>query len=432
MIILLITLLIGTPVSFALGATASLSVLIFMSPIHFIQFSKIAFNQLTNMTQLIIPLFIFMAEVLTRGNIATDIYNFLYKYFRRFRSGLAISAMLASTLFAALCGSSTATAATIGRISINQMIRKGFREDFAAGVVVTGGTLGIMIPPSIQFVVYGIITENSIAKLLVAGILPGLLISSILCLFIIIRVKLNPSLVTDLEYNSFHDKEKIVTQSSFSQDKNELKAIIPPILLIIMILGFLYTGFATPTEIAGFGAVGALMIVIFMHRFSKDLIFEAFPSSVKTTTMILFLLVCGLSLSYVISYLGLASQISDLIINTGVNKWSFLIMVYILWFILGCLMDPGSMIVITVPFLYPTFMEFGFDPIWLGVVSTLCVEIGMITPPVGLNLFVTKSISDVPMQKIITGSFPFVLAMLLCLLILTFFPQIALFLPNSM
>ena len=427
---LLFALAIGTPVAFALGITTVFSTLVFMDLGQLSNITSIAFKQSTSMNQLVAPLFILMAEFLARGDIASDIFRVLNKYLKKLKGGLAISAILASTIFAALCGSSPATAASIGRISIKEMKALGYRGDFAVGTVVGGGTLGIMIPPSITFVTYGIITENSIARLLIAGMLPGLLISFLFCVFIIIRVRLNPSLI-----NSFEGQKTAETtlenldQSNFMQD---FKRILPSVLLIGIVLGSLYSGLATPTEVAGFGAVGAMMLVVLMKRFNIDLLKDVLRGTARTGTMILFMLICGLTLSYVISYLGLPQNIAKQVVSMGLSKWAVLSALYLIWIILGCLMDPGSMIILTIPFIYPTMMSLGFDPIWLGVVAVLCVEIGMITPPVGLNLFVIKSVTDVPMSQIITGALPYVLVLLVSLLVLTIFPQIALFLPSRM
>jgi C4-dicarboxylate transporter DctM subunit len=433
--ILLVAILIGTPVSFSLGFTGVASILIFMSPNQLSQIAAVAFAQGTSMNQLVAPLFILMAEFLAKGNVAADIFAVLNKYLGKVKGGLALSTTLAATVFAALCGSSPATAASIGRISISQMIQRGYRDDFATGVVAAGGTLGIMIPPSITFVVYGIITETSIAKLLMAGILPGLMLSAIFCIFIIIRVKLNPSLA-GLTPSGAPVASAVVSDQtatiSLAGVKDDLKKIVPPFALIALVLGSLYTGIATPTESAGFGGIGALLLILFLGRMSKDLFLTTMSATARTSTMILFLVIFGLFLSYVVSYLGIAQEIANIIIGSGLNKWFIITMLYVLWYILGCLMDPGSMVILTVPFVFPTIIALGFDPIWLGVVSTLTVEIGMITPPVGLNLFVLRSVTDVPMKQIIIGSLPFVFVMTLALIILTIFPQISLYIPSRM
>jgi len=431
MLILLGTIFIGTPVAFGLGFVSVVLITLFLDPSQLMQIGSIAFSQGTSMNQLVAPLFILMAEALARGDIARDIFTVLSKLLRRIKAGLALSTMLASTIFAALCGSSPATAAAMGRISISEMIRRGYRQDFAAGVVAAGGTLGIMIPPSISLVIYGIITENSIAKLFMAGVLPGLLLSGLLCLFIFLRVKLRPDLIRQSGSGSVASPTS-PTSRKRSGPIHDLLLIIPPLILIGIVLGSLYTGITTPTEAAGFGAIGALILVILSGRMTLKMFTVMMSATARTSSMILFLIIGGMALSYVVSQLGIAQQITELIVGSGLNRWVVMILIYILWFFLGCLMDPLSMIVLTIPFIYPAILALGFDPLWLGIVSTLCVEIGMITPPVGLNLFVLKAITDVPMGQIMMGALPFVLVLIVGLIIFSIFPQIALFLPSIM
>jgi C4-dicarboxylate transporter DctM subunit len=310
------------------------------------------------------------------------------------------------------------------------MIKHNYRDDFAAGVVAAGGTLGIMIPPSIPLVVYGIMTENSIAKLFIAGIVPGLITSFLLCIFIFLRARLQPELITAQSCTDdvplrpdplAHFHQSILT---------ELKVFIPPFILILIIMGSLYTGLATPTEASGFGAMGAIALVIVLGRWTFGSFFESLYATAKTSTMIFFLIFGGMALSYVVSYMGIPHDIAKLIVELGVNRWVFILCVYILWFILGCLMDPMSMIVLTIPLLYPTFTALKFDPIWVGIVTTLSVEIGMVTPPVGFNLFVLASTTNVPMSRIIRGTVPFLIVLVLALVLFTVFPEIVLFLPS--
>jgi len=399
-----------------------------------------------NLNQLVAPLFILMAEFLSKGEIAAEIYELMNRSLgRKIKGGLAVSTTLACTVFAALCGSSPATAASIGRMSISQMTTRGYRPSFAVGTVAAGGTLGLMIPPSIAFVTYGIITENSISKLLMAGLLPGIMLSLLLCASIVIRVRLNPGLIGEAKK---HDermakareaaaseaaaKEAMQVPETSVQRKSNMLSTIPAFVLIIIVLGALYLGIATPTEAAGYGAIGAMIIVIVKRRMTKELFLDVLSSAAKTSCLILFLIIMGFCLSYAISYLGLASSLAQVIVGSGFSAGQIMLLLYILWFVLGCLMDPGSMIILTIPFVYPTIMAMGIDPIWLGVVSTLCVEIGMITPPVGLNLFVLGNVSGVKMSHIIRGALPFVGVLIVGLVLLCMFPGIALFLPSRM
>jgi C4-dicarboxylate transporter DctM subunit len=430
--ILLTVLFIGTPVSFGLGFVGVSLILIYLSPGQLAQFGSIAYNQATSINLMIAPLFIFMAEILSQSGIAGDMFLVMSKWLRKVKGGLAISATLASAIFAALCGSSPATAATIGRISIKEMIDRGYQEEFTTGIVAAGGTLGIMIPPSLAMVIFGILTETSIAKLFISGVLPGLLITAMMIGYILIRGMVNPKIVgcgaASTAVNPSQERNREIA-TGFHQD---LKLMAPPLLLVFILLYSLYTGIATPSEIAGFGSVFALIFSFSMGRIKLKTLENIFIRTARFGAMISFMIFGGLALSYVVSYMGLPKMLTEWVIEVGVNRWVFLVLVYILWLILGCLIDPTSMIVLTVPFLFPVFKAFGFHPIWLGVVSTLSVEIGMITPPVGLNIFILKAISDVPMKKIIVGCGPMVVLLLVALLILSIFPEIALYLPAKM
>ena len=451
--------IIGTPICMALGTAASVGILAFMRNTQFNQLVSIAYAQSTSINQLVAPLFVLMAEFLAQGGVAGDIFSVLSRKFRGFKAGLAISATLTSTVFAALCGSSAATTAAIGRISIKEMIDRGYDPAFTCGVVMAGGTLGIMIPPSMPFVLYGIITEASIAKLFMAGVIPGLMLSVMFCIFAIVRIKLNPDLCKTIESKKDYKptdedaaaviekieslKKKNAKYSNADKNRTEENLlsqpedtvgfrIVFPFLLIIFVLGSIYTGIATPTEAAGVGVMGSFIIVLLTRRMNIRVLTQIFAQASRTSAMILMLSMCGLGLTYVVSFLGIASAISEAIAASGLSRWSVMILVYFMWLILGCLMDPGSMVVLTVPFILPTLNELGFDTIWVGVVSTLMVEVGMITPPVGLNLFVTKSLTEVPMKDIIRGAFPYLLIFGIALLLLSMFPQLALWLPGRM
>jgi C4-dicarboxylate transporter DctM subunit len=438
-VILLTVLFMGTPVAFGLGFVAVLCTLVFLSPDQLYSIGVIAFSQSTSQNQIIAPLFILMAEILSRGGVAADIFVVLSKWMSRLRGGLAISATLASTMFAALCGSSPATAAAIGRISISEMIKRGYTPEFSTGVVAAGGTIGIMIPPSMAFVIFGIITETSIAKLFIAGILPGLLLSALLCTYIIVSSMLFPQQVGQKDppearkgQNRVERVESFAVLLSPGNLLLDFKIMIPPLILISAVIGSLYTGITTATEASGVGAIGAFLIIIFLGRLRLPLFFEICAATARISVMIAFIIIGGLILSYVVTYLGIAHEFANFIVNLGVNRWVFFSAVMILWLIMGCLLDPTSMIVMTIPFLFSTFTALGFDPLWVGVVSTLAVEIGMITPPVGLNLFVLTAVTDIPMKTIIKGVFPFTFVLLGTLIFLMLFPWLATYLPSKM
>lgn len=427
---LLVVFLLGVPIAFGLGFIAVLGTIVFLNPAQLSQLVEIAFEQGTSTTQMVAPLFILMAELISHGGIATDIYKVLSKWLRKIPGSLGLSTIGASTIFAALCGSSPATAVTIGKISIAEMNRHGYKPSFSVGTTVAGGTLGIMIPPSITFIVYGIITQTSIVKLFMAGLLPGLLLSFLLFIFIYLRVKLNPSLVQhNVTVEAIATQEMATTEDSYFKD---MLKIFPALGLIFFILASMYLGWATPTEAGGIGAFGALFIVLALKRLTWKGFLRILRETAKTSAMILFIIIGGICFSFTVSSLGIPQHLSEFIISFSVNKWVTLLLFYGLLLILGCLMDPVSMVVVTMPFVFPALMVLGFDPIFIGVVSTLLVEIGMITPPVGMNLFVVKGITDIPYGEVVRGSMPFVGVLLIGLVILTLFPEIILFIPNMM
>ena len=440
-IVLLITLVLGAPVFTGIGFTAVCFLMLFMGTKFISQFGIIAFNQGTSANQLVAPMFILMAEFLSKGGLAEDIYYVLNKYLKKLRGGLAVSTTLACTVFAAMCGSSPATAASIGRISVKEMSKRGYNKGFAAATVAAGGTLGVMIPPSVVLVGFGILTETSIAQLLVAGLLPGLMLSALLCVSIIIRGTVKPELVGEKrKKNKLTSKleEQMIRMQEIAEEepnttwKQDLGKVLPIAILIVVVFMTMYTGIATPTESAGIGVIGAFLILVFKKKVNLNLIKDAALGTSRVGVMIIFMMISGFCLTYVISYMGIATQISTAVASSGLNKWVVIIVMYIIWLILGCIMDTNAMIVLTIPFVFETLTGLGFDPLWIGVVSTLCVEIGMITPPVGLNLFVIKSTTDVSMGEILKGAIPYVGILLIGLVILTIFPQIALILPSTM
>lgn len=450
--IMLITMFLGTPVFTSMGFTAIVVTLLWMRPDLLTRFGKTAYTQGTGFNQVIAPMFILMSEFLSQGHIAEDIYAVLNKSVGKLKGGLAIATTVTCTVFAALCGSSPATAASIGRISIAEMQKRGYDAGFAVGTVAAGGTLGIMIPPSITFCLFGMLTETSIVRLFMAGIIPGLVLSLIIIIYIIIVGAVKPSMVgadkkAGSQMTAEEAREIVATAKAMANAESgvveqpadtlapkakepSFLTILPALALIVVVLGSMYTGLATPIEAAGYGVLGSLLIVLLGRRMTKKIFSSAMLNTARTGTMMVFLMICGNCMSYCISYLGIADTIATALTQSGLSKVALIVLVYVLWFVLGCLMDPASMLILTVPFLWQTLMDFGCDPLWVGVVSVLAAQIAMITPPVGMNLFVLKANSDVPMGKIISGCWPFVGVMFFGLLILTLFPALSTWLPN--
>ena len=447
--IMIVIMLMGTPIFTSMGITAIIAMLIWMKPTFLARFGMTSYQQATNFNQLIAPMFIMMSEFLSQGHIAEDIYAVLNRLVGKLKGGLAISTTLACTIFAALCGSSPATAASIGRLSIAEMQKRGYDDAFAVGTVAAGGTLGIMIPPSITFCFYAMITETSVVQLFMAGVIPGLMLSALIIVYILIRGALNPAIVgigvktgADMDIDTAKDimasvkAEVGVTSAAPTVEKEKsmgklLVSVLPALVLILIVLGSMYLGLATAIEAAGYGVIGSMLIVILTGRMNRKLFSSAMQNTARMGTMMVFLIICGSVLTYVISYLGIASAISEALAASGMGKWTFLILVYVLWFILGCLMDPASMVMLTIPFLHQSLMDFGFHTIWVGCVSVLASQIAMITPPVGMNLFVLKANCNISMGNIMKGCIPYVIVLFIGLAIMTIFPDICLWLPSK-
>jgi TRAP-type C4-dicarboxylate transport system permease large subunit len=448
---LLIFMFMGSPVMGALGCTAALSVVFFVEGNYWTYFGSIAFQQGTSMNQLIPPMFILMAEFLSRGGIADDIYAVINIIMKRIRGGLAMATTLACTVFAALCGSSPATAAAIGRISSGAMTSRKYQKGFAIGTVAGAGTLGIMIPPSLPLVFFGILTETSIAKLLMAGLVPGLMISGLMIFTIFLRVRANPQLA-GINITQEYLNSKKYKPNNFALDQNALLAelkddqlladktsgrkiiimVVPAFILILLVLGGMYSGACTAVEAAALGALGAFVIVILQKRLDRPMLKATLTSAARTSCMMMFMAIAGMSLSFVLAYLKIPTTLTLMVLDSGVSKYGLLIGLYVLWLIMGCLMDPGCMVVLTVPFLFQPLVSLGFDPIFIGIASTLAIEIGMITPPVGINLFILRANTDIEMIHIIKGALPYVVVLLASLVLITIFPEIVLFVPHHM
>lgn len=430
--LLVVSLAIGGPVSTSIGFTAVIATLLFLSKGDLLFMGSTLYQNATSGDLIMMPMFIMMAEFMAIGGIAEDLYYVMAKLTRRIKGGLAVATTLACTIFAALSGSSPATAATIGKVSLKSMAKRGYREDFAVGTVSGGGTLGIMIPPSITLVMYGILTKTSIVNLLMAGLVPGLLLSVLMCVVNLVRVRINPALIgEDKQGNKLpgieYEQEKFDT--TFWQD---LKMAGPAILLILFILFCMYTGAATANECAGIGMVCAMIICLAKKKLTVEKFKHTLIQGIKASGMMILLLSAAAMLSQVIAKAGIATAMATAITDYGINKWIIMIALFAMWYLLGMIMNPTAMVTLTIPFVFEPLMQLGFNPYWLGIVSTLCVEVAMISPPVGNNLFILKQTCDVDIGTVYKGSLPYVGILTLGLVIFCLFPQITTFMVDLM
>jgi len=420
-VILIVLLGFGTPISFSLGFMGVAGVLTFLDIGNLYQIAEIAADSGTNLFMLTLPLFVLMAEVVAFSGVGDDIYTAAHDWLSWLPGGLAISSVVTCTGFAAISGSSPATAATVGLVSIPEMIKRGYNRYLAVGAIAAGGTLGILIPPSITMIIYGIVTEVSIGKLFIAGIIPGLLLSLLLCSAIATTVKLKPSLAPRVE------------KVSWSQRWASLGRVWAFLVLTMSIVGSIYAGIATPTESAAIGATFSILIALLYRRLTIKALHKALLGAVGVTAMIMFLVIGGNIMAFLLSTLTIPQYVTELVMGLEVSKWTVMIIINIILLLMGCLLDPMAIMVISLPIIFPIVTNLGFDPVWFGIVVTINVEMGMITPPVGLNLFILKgSVPGVSMKDVVYGSLPYLFLLLIGLVMIMLFPGLSTWLPNKM
>ena len=368
-----------------------------------------------------LPLFIFMGEILYRSGISEKLFKSLVPWLYRLPGGLLLMNIISCTLFAAVSGSSAATTATVGRITLAEFDKLGYDRRLAMGSLAGAGTLGFLIPPSLIMIVYAILAEVSIGKMFMAGILPGLLLAGIYSSYIIYRGIRNPEIAPRTQ-ESYSWMERLVG----------LKDILPVLILILMVLGSIYGGIATPTEAAALGVLGATIFALINRRMNKKIMFECLIGAVKTNAMIMLIVVGASFLSRVMGFLGIPAAITTAITELNLSPYTLMLLLGGFYIILGCLLDGFSIVVMTLPIALPMVVAAGFDPIWFGIYLILMVEVSQITPPVGFNLFVIQGLTGEPILNIAKYAFPFFLLMLFTTAILTVFPEIALILPKLM
>jgi len=422
-VLLVLLLLMGMPIAFMMMLVGSLgiwklSALTAALPIV----AQTLYSSASHYPYTIIPLFIIMGSFAGATGITRELYVTFDKWFRRLPGGLGVATIAACAGFAALSGSSVAAAAAMGNVALPEMRRFGYAPRLATGVVAAGGTLSFLIPPSLGFVVYGMLTEQSIGKLLISGILPGIALSIAYSMVVIGWAKLNPALApASTEKVSF--KEKIVA----------LKGIWETALVFFIVMGGIYLGFINPTEAGAVGAFALFIIAIIKRRLTGKMIVSCLLEATRITVMVLFLVAGATVFSYFLALSTIPTQVSVWIAGLEVSRYAVLAILLLIYFFLGCFLDSISMMVLTLPVVFPVIESLHFHPIWFGVVAVLMMEAGLITPPVGLNVYTLAGIAkDVPMAEIFKGAAPFLLAIILIVVILTLFPEIALFLPSLM
>jgi C4-dicarboxylate transporter, DctM subunit len=438
-LILLGTMALGIPVAFALGLTAMISVTLFLTPAQFGYFADFVFSSLNNFSLLAIPLFVLMGAIFGQSKASRDLLEAAQVWIGRLLGGLAMSSVVACSLFAALTGSSPATSAAIGRIAIPEMQRRGYPNRVATGAIVAGGTLGILIPPSVTLILYGIATETSIGRLFLAGVVPGILVTLLFCVWILIAMVLyrrNAASAQPVDAGEgVEEASQVVAGPESYSWKHRfvmLVKVIPFLALIVGVLSVLYLGIATPSEAAAVGALFALILVGVLYRSvsPRSLIHIALETT-RTSTMILMIVAFSAVLGQILSFLDVPQELAQMIAALEVNRWIVFVGMNLLFLFLGFFIPPVAIILITMPVLFPVITELGFDPIWFGIVMTLNMEMGLITPPVGLNLYVVQGIApDIQLRDILIGALPYVGVLAFGILILALFPGLVTWLPT--
>lgn len=431
--ITLLFLLSGMPLAFAFGISGIICGFLLGGTGAITMLSQVIYHSVDSFELLTIPLFVFMGVVITVAPSGRDLYEAIHRFLYKVPGGIAISNIFACTIFAAMSGSSPATAAAIGTSGIPEMRRRGIPDSLACGTIVGGGTLGILIPPSITLIVYGVATETSIGQLFIGGIMPGIAVSLTFSCWIILSMYYTRR---KGQMRAAAGGETLAREHySWSERMQYLPKTIPFIILIAIILYTIYFGVATPSEAAAIGALGGIVLTLLFYRayITKRNAMEILRATVNQTGMLMLIATTTMFFSNVMTEIGLTQQVANLAGSVQASKWATLAVINLILLVMGCFLPPFVIILLTAPLLLPLIKNLGLDPIWFGVMMTINMEIGCISPPFGLNLFVVKGIApDVRMSTILRGSMPFVAILMLAIVALSAFPELALWLPNKM
>jgi C4-dicarboxylate transporter DctM subunit len=420
--LMFVLLFIGVPIGFAMaiGGVLGMSLIIGLVPALGL-FATTAYESTVNYSLSIIPLFILMGSIASRSGLSRELYKAFDTWIGSFRGGLALATIGACGAFAAICGSSLATAATMSKVALPEMRRFHYAESLATGSVAAGGVLGILIPPSVILVLYGILTETSIGDLFIAGFIPGLL--TILGFMVAISV------VTRIWPDISHPGEK----STLAQKLKALGNTWGVLLLFALVIGGIYLGIFTPTEAAGVGAVGAFVISGLRRRLTFQAIREALLETVTTTAMVFVVLIGAITVNNLLIFSGLASAMSGFVTGLDYQPLTIIAIILLIYLVMGCIFDSLAMILLTIPIFFPIVQSLGLDPVWFGILVVMVVELGLITPPIGMNVFVIKGMApEVSLNTIYAGVLPFCVAQVLLIVLIVLFPAIATWLPGTM
>lgn len=366
-----------------------------------------------------IPMFVLLGEVLLRAGITERMYDGIVKWLGWLPGGLMHSNIGSSALFAATSGSSVATAATIGTVAVPQIEKRGYNEPLFLGTVAAGGTLGILIPPSINLILYGLLTDTSVPELYLAGFLPGFLLAILFMMTVVALCIWKPTWGGD------------PISVGWSERFSALPSLIPPIGIFLVVVGSIYAGVATPTEAASLGVVAAMILAALNEKLTIDMLRQAVEGTMRTTSMIMLIILAAVFLNFVLSVIGLTQALADFVTNLGLSPFQTMLMIVFILVLLGCFMETLSMLLITAPLITPIVVALGYDPVWFGILLMVLLETALITPPIGINLYVVQGVRERgEMLDVMKGAAPFVITMFAMIALLLAFPQIALWLPS--
>jgi tripartite ATP-independent transporter DctM subunit len=429
---LILAITLGHPLAYTLAAVATLFGLIdngFSIPMLFDMFANNAWGLMNNYTLVAIPLFILMAQLLDRSKVSDALFESLYIVLGGIKGGLGLAVVVVCTVFAATTGIIGASVVAMGLLATPALVNKGYQKELTAGIICASGTLGILIPPSIMMVVYGGLTgmkETSVGNLFAGAILPGLILAGLYFVYILIRCNLDPTLGPPIS------KEEALTHTASQKWAMTLKSLLPPLVLILSVMGTILAGVATPTEAAGIGALGAMVLAFFNKKLNFRVLKESSYATLKTTAMVMMLFVGGKFFSTVFLSMGGGDVVADLLIGSGMNRWLVLFVMMGIVFLMGMFIDWAAILLVTVPIFMPIAMELGFDPLWFSLLLCVNLQTSFLTPPFGYALFYFKGVAPegYTMMHIYKGILPFVLLQIISMAILCLFPAIVTWLPG--
>jgi len=419
LLILVVLLAISVPIAAVMGVLGLALNEFYSSAPLYLAMGEILWNSSSEIILIAIPLFVMLGEILLRSGISERVYNAIAQWLSWLPGGLMHANIGTCAMFAATSGSSVATAATVGVVALPQIERRKYGESIFLGTIAAGGTLGILIPPSINFILYGLMTNTSVPRLYLAGMIPGVLLAGFFMLYVLLSCLLKPAL----------GGTKIDT--TWANRILVLKDLVAPLFIFLVVVGSIYAGWATPTEAASLGVIAALVLAAWERRISVAMLRAVMEGTMRTTAMIMLIIIAAQFLNFVLASIGLTDGMGKAIEALGLGKYGTLLLIVVFYLILGCFMETISMMILTTPFIFPIMVNQGWDPIWWGIVLTILIEAALITPPVGLNLYVVQGMRERgSIADVIRGALPFVLLMMALIALLAIWPDVALWLPK--